>query len=192
MTQTIDPSKSILTDAEARMQKAVEATRHEFQSLHTGRASIALVEGVRVDYYGNMTPLKGIASLTTPDTKTIVIQPWDASALGAIEKAIFASGLGLVPTNDGKLIRIKMPALTQERRVELDKLLRKHTEEGRVSIRNIRHEANEGIRKLEKAKTIGEDISKGYQKKVQDLTDKYIKLIDEVLAKKEHEIKEVI
>ena len=192
MTQTIDPSKSILTDAEHRMQKALDATRHEFQSLHTGRASIALVEGIRVDYYNNMTPLKGMASISTPDTKTIVIQPWDMSALAAIEKAISTSGLGLVPNNDGRLIRIKMPALTEERRVELDKLIRKHAEEGRVSIRNIRHEANEAIRKLEKAKTIGEDISKGNQKKVQDLTDKYIKLIDEVLAKKEHEIKEVV
>ncbi len=192
MTQTIDPSKSILLDTEQRMQKAVDATKHEFQSLHTGRASIALVEGIRVDYYNNMTPLKGIASITTPDTKTIVIQPWDASALSAIEKAISTSGLGLVPNNDGKLIRIKMPVMTQERRVELDKLIRKHAEEGRVSIRNIRHEANEAIRKLEKAKTIGEDISKGNQKKIQDLTDKYIKLIDEVLAKKENEIKEVV
>ncbi len=191
MTQTIDPAKSILTDAEHRMQKALDATKHEFQSLHTGRASIALVEGIRVDYYGNMTPLKGMASLATPDTKTIVIQPWDVSALSAIEKAISTSGLGLVPNNDGKLIRIKMPALTQERRAELDKLIRRHAEEGRVSIRNIRHEANEAIRKLEKAKTIGEDVSKANQKKIQDLTDKFIKLIDEVLAKKEHEIKEV-
>lgn len=192
MTQTIDPAKSILTDAEHRMQKALDATKHEFQSLHTGRASIALVEGVRVDYYGNMTPLKGMASITTPDTKTIVIQPWDGSALTAIEKAISTSGLGLVPNNDGKLIRIKMPALTQERRAELDKLIRRHAEEGRVSIRNIRHEANDAIKKLEKAKTIGEDVSKANQKKIQDLTDKFIKLIDEVLAKKEHEIKEVV
>ena len=191
MVQTLNQTKPALDDAEQRMQKALDATRQEFHNLHTGRASVTLVEGLKVDYYGTITPLKGLASLSTPDSKTLQIQPWDVSALSAIEKAIQTSGLGLVPHNDGKLIRIPMPQLTQERRAELDKLIRKFAEEGRVSIRNIRHEANEKIKKLEKAGTVGEDVSKVAQKKVQDLTDRYIALLDEALTKKEHEIKQV-
>ena len=191
MTQVINQTKQILDDSEHKMLKALDATRGEFHSLHTGRASTALVEGVKVDCYNTITLLKGLASISTPDSKTIQIQPWDQTALSAIEKAISVSGLGLVPNNDGRVIRIKMPQLTAERRVELDKLIRKIAEEGRVSIRNIRHEANESVKKLERAGTIGEDISKTNQKKVQELTDKYIKLVDEALAKKEHDIKEV-
>lgn len=191
MVQTINHTKPILDDAEKRMQKGLDAVRQEFHSLHTGRASVTLVEGIKVDYYNTVTPLKGVASITTPDSKTIVIQPWDVSALGPIEKAIQTSGLGLVPNNDGKVVRIQMPQLTQERRIELDKLIRKIAEEGRVSIRNIRHEANDAIKKLERASTIGEDVSKVNQKHVQEVTDKYIKWIDEALTKKEHEIKQV-
>ncbi|MBI4358378.1 MAG: ribosome recycling factor [Candidatus Omnitrophica bacterium] len=191
MVQTANQTKPILDEAEKKMQRALDAVRQEFQSLHTGRASVALVEGIKVDYYNTMTPLKGVASISAPDSKTIVIQPWDVSALGAIEKAIQVSGLGLVPNNDGKVVRIQMPQLTEERRAELDKLIRKNAEEGRVSIRSIRHDANEAIKKLERAGTIGEDVSKVNQKHVQDVTDKYIKLIDEALAKKEHEIKQV-
>ena len=191
MSQTIDQTKPILTDAEHKMQKALDAVRHELQSLHTGRASIALVEGIKVEYYNTVTVLKGIASISTPDTKTIVIQPWDVSAISPIEKAINASGLGLNPQNDGKVLRIKMPQLTQERRTELDKLIRKIAEDGRVSVRNVRHEANDHIKKLEKTGALGEDVSKTNQKKVQDITDKFISLIDEALAKKEQEIKQV-
>ena len=191
MVQTVDHTKSIMNDAEHKMQKAIDAVRQEFHSLHTGRASVALVESIKVDYYNTITPLKGVASISTPDSKTIVIQPWDVSALTPIEKAISTSGLGLVPNNDGKVVRIQMPQLTEERRTELDKLIRKIAEEGRVSIRNIRHDANDAIKKLERASTIGEDVSKVTQKKVQDLTDKFIKLIDEALTKKEHEIKQV-
>ena len=191
MVQTVDHTKSIMSDAEHKMQKTLEALRQEFQSLHTGRASVALVEGIKVDYYNTITPLRGLAAISTPDAKTIVIQPWDVSVLSAVEKAISVSGLGLVPNNDGKVIRIQMPQLTEERRTELDKLIRKYAEEGRVSVRNVRHEANDGIKKLERAGTLGEDVSKVAQKKVQDLTDKYIKLIDEALAKKENEIKQV-
>ena len=191
MVQTINHTKPILDDAEHKMLKALDAIRQEFYNLHTGRASTALVEGVKVDYYNTMTPLKGLASITTPDSKTIVIQPWDISALAHIEKAISVSGLGLVPNNDGKVIRLQMPQLTEERRTELDKLIRRIAEEGRISIRNIRHEANDLVKKLERTSTIGEDVSKVAQKKNQDLTDKYIKLVDEALAKKEHEIKQV-
>jgi len=191
MMQVANNTKSVQDDAERRMHKALDSTVQEFHSLHTGRASVALVENIKVDYYNTITALKGLAALTTPDTKTIQIQPWDASSLSAIEKAISVSGLGLVPSNDGRVIRIKMPELTQERRAELDKLIRKIAEEGRVSIRNIRHEANELIKKLEKAATIGEDISRSSQKKIQEVTDKFIKLIDEALQKKEHDIKQV-
>ena len=191
MAQIVDQTKPIFTDAEHKMQKTIDAVRHELQSLHTGRASIALVEGIKVECYNTITPLKGVASISTPDTKTIVIQPWDISTLSAIEKAISTSGLGLVPQNDGKVVRIKMPLLTEERRAELDKLIRKIAEDGRVSIRNIRHEANDHIKKLERAGAIGEDVSKTNQKKIQELTDKYIKLVDEALVKKEQEIKQV-
>ena len=191
MVQVANNTKAIQDDAERRMHKALDSTAQEFHSLHTGRASVALVENIKVDYYNTMTALKGLAAITTPDAKTIQIQAWDVSALGAIEKALSVSGLGLTPNNDGRVIRIKMPELTQERRAELDRLIRKIAEEGRVSIRNIRHEANESIKKLEKAATIGEDMSHSAQKKIQELTDKFIKLIDEALAKKEHEIKQV-
>ena len=191
MVQTINQVKPILDSTEQKMQKTLDAIRQEFHNLHTGRASVTLVEGIKVDYYGNTTPLKGVASISTPDSKTVVIQAWDLTALAAIEKAISTSGLGLVPNNDGKVIRIQIPQLSEERRSELDKLVRKIAEEGRISIRNIRHEANDSIKKLERASTIGEDISKVNQKKVQDITDKYIKLVDEALTKKEHEIKQV-
>lgn len=188
---TANNIKSIQDGAESRMQKAVDSTRQEFHSLHTGRASVALVENIKVDYYNTVTALKGLAGITTPDQKTILIQPWDTSALSLIEKAISVSGLGLTANNDGKVIRIKMPELTVERRNELDKLVRKIAEEGRISIRNIRHEANDSIKKLEKTGTIGEDVSKTAQKKIQDSTDKFIKLLDESLQKKEQEIKQV-
>lgn len=191
MVQVANNTKSVQDDAERRMHKALDSTTQEFHSLHTGRASVALVENIKVDYYNTITALKGLAAITTPDAKTIQIQPWDASSLSAIEKAISVSGLGLVPNNDGRVVRIKMPELTQERRNELDKLIRKIAEDGRISIRNIRHEANESIKKLEKAATIGEDMSKTAQKKIQELTDKFIKLIDEALQKKEHDIKQV-
>lgn len=189
--QTLVSTKSVLDESQHRMQKALDATKNEFHSLHTGRASVALVESIQVDCYGAMRPLKGVASIATPDTKTIVIQPWDPSALGAIEQAIQKTGLGLVPSNDGKVIRIKIPALTAERRQELDKLVRKIAEDGRVQVRNIRHEANDAVKRLEKSKTVSEDESRTTQKKVQELTDRFTKQIDEALAKKESEIKEV-
>jgi ribosome recycling factor len=189
--QTLTSTKSILDETQHRMQKTLDAVRGEFHNLRTGRASVALVETLQVDYYGTMSPLKSIASISVPDLKTISIQPWDPSVCGAIEKAILKSELGLTPSNDGKVVRIKVPALTEERRKELDKLIRKISEDGRVSIRNVRHEANEATKRLEKAKTIGEDESHTEQKKVQELTDKFVKLIDEALVKKEAELKEI-
>ncbi len=189
--QTFISTKSVLDETTTRMQKAAESVKHEFQNLRTGRASVTIVENLLVDSYGNMMPLKSLASLSTPDAKTILIQPWDPSIVGAIEKAILKSDLGLNPANDGKVLRVKIAALTEERRKELDKVIRKVAEDGRVSIRNVRHEANEAAKRLEKAKTIGEDESRGVQKKVQDLTDKFVKSIDEILTKKEAELKEV-
>lgn len=189
--QTATSTKSVLDETQSRMQKSVDATHGEFRSIHTGRASIALVEAIQVECYGSSKPLKGLASITTPDAKTVTIQPWDPSLIPAIDKAIVKAELGLVPTNDGRVVRIKIPSLTEERRKELDKIIRKIAEDGRVSIRNIRHEANEAIKRLEKAKTISEDESRGTQKKVQDATDKFSKMVDELLAKKEVEIKEV-
>ena len=189
--QTLTSTKSILDEAHHRMQKALDATRGEFHNLRTGRASITLVENIQVDCYNTLQALKSVASISTPDAKTITIQPWDPSVSGAIEKAILKAELGLTPMSDGKVVRVKIPSLTEERRHELDKLIRKVAEDGRISIRNIRHEANEAVKRLEKAKAIGEDESRGVQKKVQELTDKFIKWVDEALAKKELEIKEV-
>lgn len=180
--------KKVVAEVDKKMTKSVETTRKEFQNLRTGRASIALVEGIQVDYYGTPTPLKGLANISTPDPKTIAIQPWDASVINEIDRAILKSDLGLTPINDGKIIRINIPALTDERRNELTKLVRKVAEEGRVSVRNARHEGIEQIKKLEKAKTIPEDQSHAGQKEVQKVTDKHIAQIDEALKHKEAEI----
>jgi ribosome recycling factor len=180
--------KEILHDTEAKMKKTVEATNREFSTIRTGRASTALVEGIRVDYYGAPTPLKQVAAVTTPDARLIVIQPWDKNALVDVEKAILKSEIGITPTNDGKVIRLSIPPLTQERRAELDKILKKIAEDGHISIRTGRHAAIETIRKLEKDKAITEDERFKAQEDVQKLTDKYIKEIDTILAAKEKEI----
>ncbi|MBI3314109.1 MAG: ribosome recycling factor [Candidatus Omnitrophica bacterium] len=181
-------TKKIVDETQKKMTKSVEVTKKEFQNLRTGRASIALVEGIQVDYYNTPTPLKGLSSITTPDPKTIAIQPWDPSIIAEIDKAIQKSGLGLTPVNDGKVTRIQIPSLTTERREELTKLVRKVAEEGRVAIRNARHEGIEHVKKLEKAKTIPEDISHGTQKEIQKITDKFIAQVDEALKHKEGEI----
>ena len=188
---TLISTKSVLDETQRRMQKTLDAVKTEFHNLRTGRASITLVETIQVDCYGNMTPLKSIASISISDAKTIAIQPWDHSLCPAVEKAILKSELGLTPANDGKVIRIKVPALTEERRRELDKLIRKIAEDGRISLRTVRHEANEAVKRLEKAKTVSEDESRTTQKKIQEFTDRFVKLIDETLSKKEAEIKEV-
>lgn len=180
--------KEIIHDTETKMKKTVEATQREFSTIRTGRASASIVEGVRVDYYGASTPLKQLAAISTPDAKTIVIQSWDKNALPEIEKAILKSELGITPTNDGKLIRLSVPPLTQERRLDLDKILKKIAEDGRVSLRTGRHSAIEHVRKMEKDKLITEDERFRGQEDIQKLTDKYIKEIDNLLAAKEKEI----
>ncbi|MFA6600360.1 MAG: ribosome recycling factor [Candidatus Omnitrophota bacterium] len=181
-------TKQIIDDTKKKMTKAVEVTRHEFQNIRTGRASIALVEGIKADYYNTPTPLKGLANISTPDPKTISIHPWDPSVVNEIEKAILKSGLGLTPINDGKTIRMQIPPLTQERREELTKLVKKVAEEGRVSVRNARHEAIELVKKLEKAKTLPEDLSHTAQKDIQKITDGFTAQVDEALKHKETEI----
>ena len=183
--------RKILDDGTRKMEKALGLTRKEFQDIRTGRASIGLVEHLNVDYYNTPTPLKGLASITIPDARTIQIQPWDVSIVGDIERAILKSDLGLTPMNDGKLLRIQIPPLTDERRVELNKVIRRVAEEGRVAIRNIRHEAIELIKGLEKAKKISEDESHHGQKEVQKLTDRFIAEVDQAVAKKEAEIKTI-
>lgn len=183
--------KKINEEMKKKMTKSVEATKKEFQNIRTGRASIALVEGIQANYYNTPTPIKNMGTITTPDPKTIAIQPWDATALGEIEKAILKSDLGLTPINDGKIIRIQIPSLTDERRTELTRVVRKVAEEGRVSVRNARHEAIEQVKKLEKAKTIPEDASFAGQKEIQKITDQIIAQVDDSLKSKETEINSI-
>jgi ribosome recycling factor len=182
---------TILNDAKSRMTKAIEALSHELGGLRTGRASISILDGIRVDYYGTPTPLSQVATLSAPEPRSITIQPWDVSQIHAIEKAIMSSDLGLNPSNDGKVIRISIPQLTEERRKELVKIARKYGEECKIAIRNIRRDANEDYKKLEKDKTISQDELKKHQQDVQDLTDKQTARVDEMLSRKEAEIMEV-
>ena len=182
---------SILLDAEERMEKALAALDREFAKLRTGRATTALVDGIKADYYGTPTPISQMASIAVPDSRTLTIQPWDKGGIALIEKAIFKSDLGLTPVNDGKLIRIVMPPLTEERRKELGKVARKYSEEGKVAVRNVRRDANDSVKKLEKDKTITEDEQKRATDDVQKLTDKFVAEVDKRCATKEKEIMEI-
>lgn len=183
--------REVLKDAEDRMKKALAALDKEFGRLRTGRASNSLLDGIRVDYYGTPTPLDQIASVSTPDSRTITIQPWDRKAFGDVEKAILKSDLGLTPVNDGKIIRISIPPLTEDRRKELVKVAKKYTEETKVAMRNIRRDANEALKKMKNDKTIAEDEMHKGQEDVQKLTDTYIAKSDEALGKKDKEIMEI-
>ncbi|MEW6107933.1 MAG: ribosome recycling factor [Nitrospirota bacterium] len=174
-----------------RMNSAVEALKKEFSSIRTGRASLALLDGITIDYYGTPTPLQQLASLSIPESRQIAIQPWEQRIIPDIEKAILKSDLGLTPMNDGKTIRINIPVLTEERRKQLVKLVRKRAEEGKVAVRNIRRDSNEELKKLEKDKHLSEDEAKKEHDEIQKITDSFIKKIDEVLAHKEKEIMEV-
>jgi len=184
----VNSIKEIIHDAETKMKKTVEATHREFSTIRTGRASSALVEGIKVDYYGAPTPLKQLAAISVPDARFIVIQPWDKTIMGDVEKSIMKSDIGITPVNDGKVIRLSIPPLTDERRAELDKILKKIAEDGRVSIRTTRHVAVEDARKLEKDKLVAEDDRFKAQDEIQKLTNKYIKEIDTLLSAKEKEI----
>lgn len=173
------------------MQKAIEAMNREFSSVRTGRANPALVEGIRVEYYGTPTPLKQLGSINIPEPKLLVIQPWDINVLPEIEKALLKADLGLTPMNDGKVIRISVPQLSSERREELTKLVHKQAEEGRISIRTIRHSAKEAIEKLFKERQITEDDKFKGLDQLQKLTDRYQAKIEELLGSKEVELKVV-
>ncbi len=174
-----------------RMSRTIEVLKKEFASIRTGRASLALLDGIMVNYYDTQTPLQQLVSLSIPDSRQIAIQPWDQKIIPDIEKAIMKSDLGLTPMNDGKMIRINIPPLTEERRKQLVKAVKKKAEEAKVSIRNIRREANEELKKLEKEKHLSEDEVKKSQEETQKITDSYITKVDEVLGHKEKEIMEV-
>ena len=182
--------QTVLKDLDTRMNSALEALGREFAGVRTGRASAALLESIRVDYYGNPTPVNQMASVSVPDARTLMIQPWEASQLKEIEKAIMKSDLGIQPVNDGKMIRLTMPTPTEERRKQLVKSVHKMAEEARVAVRNVRREANDKLKALAKDKKapITEDDERRGHDQIQKTTDKFIAKIDELLKKKEQEI----
>lgn len=181
----------VYEDVEQRMRNAIEALQKNYRGLRTGRASTSLLDNIKIEYYGALTPLNQVATLTVPEHNLIVIQPWDNTALSEIEKAINKSNLGLVPMNDGKLIRINIPPLTEERRKELAKTVRKYAEESRIAIRNIRRDGNEEVKELEKEKDISEDMAFKAQSEIHKITEKYIDQIDNIMQEKEEEILKV-
>ena len=182
--------ETIYKDLKDKMDKAVHGLKSELSRLRTGRATPALLDGVKVEYYGAMTPINQVGNISVPDPKLIVIQPWDQNAIAAIEKGIIKSDLGLNPQSDGKIIRIPIPALTDERRKDLVKLVKKYGEDSKVSIRNIRRQANESLKAKEKGKEISEDDSRKGQEQTQKHTDDYIVQVDKLVEAKEKEILE--
>ena len=182
--------KEIIRDSEEKMKKAYEAMQREFHDISTGRANPSMVEGLRVDCYGSAMPLKQLASITVPDARLILIQPWDASVIPDIEKAVLKSSLGVNPVNDKKVIRLNIPELSKERREELIKVVKKMTEEGRISLRTIRRDSKEAIDKLEKDKAIPEDEKFKGHDSLQKIVDSYIQKIDQTLLAKEKELAE--
>ena len=182
---------SIFLETEDRMDKAVTSLERDFGKLRTGRASTSLVDNIKVDYYGTTTPISQLASVAVPDSRTVTIQPWDRGAFAAVEKAILKSDLGLTPVNDGKIIRISIPPLTEERRKDLSKIARKYGEEAKVAVRNIRRDANDQLKKLEKDKVLSEDELKKAMEDVQKMTDKFVALVDSKCQTKEKEIMDI-
>ncbi|QJB58108.1 ribosome recycling factor [Pseudodesulfovibrio sp. zrk46] len=180
--------QALIDDGKQRMNGAIAALNKEFDKLRTGRASTALVDNIVVDYYGTPTPVSQLASVSVPDPKTLTIQPWDKGAFAAVEKAILASDLGLTPNNDGSVIRITIPALTEERRKELVKVAKKYTEDCKIAIRNVRRDLNDQLKSMEKEKEISEDERKKGEGDVQKLTDDFVKQADTAAAAKEKEI----
>jgi ribosome recycling factor len=177
--------KDILRDAEEKMQKSIEFLTKDLSTLRAGRANPAMVEKIMVDYYGEATPINQLGNITVPEARLLVIQPWDKSIIPAIEKAIFKSDLGVTPSNDGNLIRIAIPQLTEERRKDLVKVVKKKGEETKVAIRNIRRDSNDMIKMSEKEKLLSEDESKKGMDEIQKFTDKYVKKVDGILQAKE-------
>ncbi len=181
----------LLKSMNDRMEKGIGSVKREFSTVRAGRATPALLDRVQVEYYGSVMPINQVANVSAPEPRMLVIQPWDKGTLSDIEKAITKADLGLTPTNDGSVIRIAIPQLTEQRRLELVKQVKKMSEEGRVAIRNIRRDINDELKKLEKSGDISEDESRRTQEKVQKETDRYIGEIDKLLASKEQEIMEV-
>lgn len=178
-------------DAEEKMSKTVSVYREELQSIRAGRANPALLDKIMVDYYGQMTPLNQVASVSAPEPRLLVIQPWEAKLVPEIEKQILKSDLGITPSNDGKVVRLQIPQLTEERRTDLTRLVRKNGENAKVAIRNIRREGIDGIKKMEKDKVLTEDERKQAEDKMQEITDKFVKEIDLVTQSKEEELMEI-
>jgi ribosome recycling factor len=183
--------EELLDDAKRRMDKSVEATAHEFNTIRTGRASAALLDRVKVDYYGTETPLNQLATINVPESRLLTIQPYDPGSIKGIERAIQESELGLTPANDGKVIRLPIPQLTEERRKELVKVVRHLAEEGRVAVRNVRRDVMHHLKELVRDGDVGDDEERRAEDRVQKLTDEHVHRIDELLKRKEAEITEV-
>ena len=183
--------EALVKETSARMERSIEAFRKELGKVRTGRASFSLLDGVKVDYYGTPTPLQQVGTLSVPESRLITVTPWDTKMVGPIEKAIQGSGLGLNPASDGKVVRIPIPPLTEERRKELAKMVRKMAEDARIAVRNVRREAIEKLKDRERKKEISEDDVKRGQERVQKETDACVKKIDDILKAKEQEILEV-
>jgi ribosome recycling factor len=183
--------KDVIANMNVHMDKSIEALRKEYQRVRTGRASTSLLDDVKVDFYGTPSPISQVATLSVPEARTINIQPWEPKMIQPIEKAIMNANLGLTPANDGKTIRLNLPPLTEERRKDIVKQLKKDAEEAKVALRNIRRDAIDGLKKLEKDKQISEDDLKRAEKEVQDFTNSHVSKIDDVLLHKEKEVMEV-
>ena len=183
--------EALVKDTSARMERSIEAFRKELGKVRTGRASFSLLDGVKVDYYGTLTPIQQVGTLSVPESRMITVTPWDTKMIGPIEMAIQGSGLGLNPSSDGKTVRIPIPPLTEERRKELAKVVRKMGEDARVAVRNVRRESIEKLKDREKKKEISEDVVKRGQERIQKETDAHVKKIDDILKSKEQEILEV-
>ncbi len=183
--------KETIRETRVNMEKALESNARELASIRTGRATLSLLDGINVDYYGAKSPINQVASVSIPEARLMVIQPWDKSMIKEIEKAILKADLGLNVNSDGNIIRITIPELTEERRKELAKHAKKVAEEGRVAVRNIRREANDTLKKMEKSGDLPEDDSRKEQSEIQDLTDEYVKKVDEMLQIKDKEIMEL-
>ena len=181
----------VYQEIEHKMERSIEALHKELARIRTGRASLALLDGITIDYYGSPTPLNQVATLAVPESRLITIQPWDKSQLGLIEKAIQRSDLGITPTNDGQVVRLAIPALTAERRQELVKQVKKIGEETKIALRNVRRDGNDTLKSLEKDKQVSEDEWRRGQEHVQSITDRFIAKTDEILSTKEHEVMEV-
>ncbi|MEM7646691.1 MAG: ribosome recycling factor [Pseudomonadota bacterium] len=179
---------SLRKDTEEKMKLAVHSLGEEFKKVRTGRAQVSMLDGVKVDYYGNLTPLNQVASVSCPDARSFLVTPWETSVLKAIETSIVKSDIGMAPINDGKVIRLKLPELTEERRKELVKKTKKMVEDARVAVRMARRDANDLLKQSLKDKAISEDESKSHQEEIQKITDKFIKDLDKVAAEKEKDI----